>query len=63
MSIFGDFYNNPIKFSRNKKEQMISQSEDWSAAILSGSSDLLASEAKIPKYTYSKIIPRIIYFC
>ncbi len=52
MSIFGDFYNNPIKFSRNKKEQMISQSEDWSAAILSGSSDLLASEAKIPKYTY-----------
>lgn len=52
MSLFGDFYENPIKFNRNKKELMVSRSEDWSAAILSGSSDLIAREGNIPKFVY-----------
>lgn len=52
MSLFGDFYENPIKFNRNKKELMVSQSEDWSAAILSGSSDLIAREGNVPRFVY-----------
>ncbi len=56
MSIFGEFYQKPIKFQRNKKELMVSQSEDWSAAILSGSSDLTASEGKVSKYVYLALL-------
>ena len=52
MSIFGEFYQKPIKFKRNKKELIVSQSEDWSAAILSGSSELTASESTVPRYIY-----------
>jgi penicillin-binding protein 2 len=52
MSLFGDFYENPIKFNRNKKELMVSQSEDWSAAILSGSSDLVSREGSVPRFIY-----------
>jgi len=52
VSLFGDFYENPIRFKRNKKELMVSQSEDWSAAILSGSSELVASEGSVPKSIY-----------
>lgn len=47
MSLFGDFYQKPLSFRRNKKELMVSQSEDWSAAILSGSSDLVAKEEPV----------------
>jgi len=61
MSLFGDFYNNPIKFNKNKKEEMISRSEDWSAAILSGSSDLLSSEGRVPKYAYVILIGVAIF--
>lgn len=53
MSLFGEFYSNPIKFSRNKKEQMVSRSEDWSAAILSGSSDLVTHENPVSRYVYA----------
>ncbi len=56
MSIFGEFYQKPIKFQRNKKELMVSQSEDWSAAILSGSSELTASEGKVSKYVYLALL-------
>lgn len=52
MSIFGDFYKNPIKFRRSKKETMVSHSEDWSAAILSGSSELVAREDPVRRYNY-----------
>jgi len=52
MSIFGDFYQNPIKFRRSKKETMMSHSEDWSAAILSGSSELVAREEPVRHYNY-----------
>lgn len=52
MGLFGDLYENPIKFNRNKKELMVSQSEDWSAAILSGSSDQIVREGSVPKFIY-----------
>ena len=52
MSKFGEFYQKPIKIKRNKKELIVSQSEDWSAAILSGSSELTASESTVPRYIY-----------
>lgn len=52
MSLFGDFYTNPIKYSSNRKEQIVSRSEDWSAAILSGSSELVAHEQPVNRYIY-----------
>lgn len=52
MSLFGDFYNKPIKYNRNKKEQDVTNSEDWSAVILSGSSDLVTRELPINRYIY-----------
>ena len=52
MSLFGDFYEKPLIFRRNKKELMISHSEDWSAAILSGSSDLVAKEEPVNRRIY-----------
>lgn len=53
MSLFGDFYNQPIKFDRNKKEKMVSRSEDWSAAILSGSSEQVTHENPVSRYIYA----------
>lgn len=52
MSIFGDFYEKPLGFRRNKKEEIISHSEDWSAAILSGSSELVAKEEPVKNRIY-----------
>lgn len=52
MSLFGDFYNKPIKYTRNKKEQIVAHSEDWSTAILSGSSDLVTREQPVARYIY-----------
>lgn len=56
MSLFGEFYIKPIKFSRSKKEQMVSRSEDWSAAILSGSSELVTHENPVKRYIYALMI-------
>ncbi len=56
MSIFGEFYQKPIKFQRNKKELMVAQSEDWSAAILSGSSELTTSEGEISRHVYLALL-------
>lgn len=55
MSIFGDFYQKPFDYKRNKKEQIISHSEDWSAAILSGSSELVSKEEPVKKRIYYAI--------
>lgn len=44
MNIFGDFYSKPIQFRQSKKEKIVSESEDWSAAILSGSSERVSKE-------------------
>ncbi len=44
MNIFGDFYSKPIQFRQSKKEKIITGSEDWSAAILSGSSERVSKE-------------------
>lgn len=60
MSLFGDFYEKPIRFRRNKKELMVTQSEDWSAAILSGSSDLVSSESPVPRSVYFLLASLII---
>ncbi len=60
MSLFGDFYENPFKFKRSKKELMVSRSEDWSAAILSGSSDLVASESPVPKAIYFALLAVVV---
>ncbi len=56
MSLFGDLYKKPINFKKSKKEEMVAHSEDWSAAILSGSSDLLAREGRISKFTYILLV-------
>ncbi len=37
MNIFGDFYSRAYSFKRSKREQLVAESEDWSAAALSGS--------------------------
>lgn len=37
MNVFGDFYSRAYSFKRSKREQQVAQSEDWSAAALSGS--------------------------
>lgn len=37
MNIFGNFYNQAYSFKRSRREQQVTQSEDWSAAALSGS--------------------------
>lgn len=60
MSLFGDFYNQPIKFNRNKKEKMVSHSEDWSAAILSGSSEQVAHENPIGRYIYALLFLALV---
>ncbi len=41
MKIFGDFYHSDshVEFKPSKREQSVAGSEDWSAAIMSGSSD------------------------
>ncbi|MEI8072521.1 MAG: penicillin-binding protein 2 [Candidatus Saccharibacteria bacterium] len=44
MNIFGDFYDRAYGFKSSRKEQRMRQSEDWSAAILSGSSEKIQLE-------------------
>jgi len=61
MSLFGDFYKKPINFKKSKKEEMVSHSEDWSAAILSGSSDLLSTEGRLSKFTYFLLIAVAVF--
>ncbi len=61
MSLFGDFYKKPINFKKSKKEEMVSHSEDWSAAILSGSSDLLSTEGRLSKFTYILLIAVAVF--
>lgn len=56
MSLFGDFYQKPVTFRRNKKELMVSHSEDWSAAILSGSSELVAKEEPVKLNIYVVLV-------
>jgi penicillin-binding protein 2 len=61
MSLFGDFYQKPLSYKRNKKELVITQSEDWSAAILSGSSELVAKESPVSfKFYYILIAIAVI---
>lgn len=44
MNIFGDFYSKPIEFKSSKKEKIVASSENWSAAVLSGSSEQVSKE-------------------
>lgn len=37
MNIFGDFYNRAYGYKQSRHEQQVAHSEDWSAAVLSGS--------------------------
>lgn len=47
MSLFGDFSEKAFNFKQSKKEKIVTQSEHWSAAILSGSEDSRAIEEPI----------------
>ncbi|MEI6716436.1 MAG: hypothetical protein WCK87_01765, partial [Candidatus Saccharibacteria bacterium] len=52
MNIFGNFYDKAYGFKSSKKERRMRHSEDWSAAILSGSSEKIQLEdpVKTPVY-------------
>lgn len=52
MNIFGDFYDNTLKLQTSKKEQQMQAAEDWSAAILSGSSEKIQLEEPIVSRIY-----------
>ncbi len=39
MNIFGDFYNKAYSYKKSRHEELVTRSEDWSAAVLSGSDD------------------------
>ncbi|MDQ5943725.1 MAG: Penicillin-binding protein 2, partial [Patescibacteria group bacterium] len=52
MNIFGDFYDNTLKLQTSKKEQRMQAAEDWSAAILSGSSEKIQLEEPIVSRIY-----------
>lgn len=52
MNIFGDFYDNTLKLQTSKKEQRMQAAEDWSAAILSGSSEKIQLEEPIKSKIY-----------
>lgn len=56
MSLFGDFYQKPLTFKRNKKELMVTHSEDWNVAILSGSSELVSKEDPVKANIYIVLI-------
>lgn len=47
MNIFGEFYDRAIEFRFSKKEQRVQKSEDWSAAILAGSSEKIQLEEPV----------------
>ncbi|MBI2797902.1 penicillin-binding protein 2 [Candidatus Saccharibacteria bacterium] len=48
MKIFGDFYDRAISFKPSKREQSVKTSEDWSAAVMTGSSDQVAGYDSLP---------------
>ena len=52
MNIFGDFYDNTLKLQTSKKEQQMKAAEDWSAAILSGSSENIQLEEPVKSRIY-----------
>lgn len=47
MNIFGDFYDRAYSYRFSKKERRMRQAEDWSAAILSGSTENIQLEQPI----------------
>lgn len=47
MNIFGDFYDKAYNFKFSKKEAQVQKSEDWSAAILAGSSEKIQLEEPV----------------
>lgn len=56
MNIFGDFYDNAYSYKSTKKERQMRESEDWSAAILSGSSEKIQLEEPIRSPLFSIMI-------
>lgn len=52
MNIFGDFYNRAYGYKFSKKERRMRESEDWSAAILSGSTENIQLEEPIDSYIW-----------
>lgn len=47
MNIFGEFYDNAYSFRSSKKERRMRAAEDWSAAMLSGSTEKIQLEEPI----------------
>lgn len=56
MNIFGDFYDHAYSYRISKKEKRMRESEDWSAAILSGSSEKIQLEEPIRSPLYLLMI-------
>lgn len=48
MKIFGDFQNRAIHFKSSRREQSVANSEDWSAAVMTGSSERVTGQELLP---------------
>ncbi|MBA3678637.1 penicillin-binding protein 2 [Candidatus Saccharibacteria bacterium] len=62
MNIFGDFYDRAYGFRSSKKEVRMRQSEDWSAAIMAGSSEKIQLEEPIRSPMYILLLLLIVVF-
>lgn len=62
MNIFGDFYDRAYGFRTSKKERRMRQSEDWSAAILAGSSEKIQLEDPIRTPMYYLLAGLVVLF-
>jgi len=60
MNIFGNFYDKAYGFKSSKKERRMRHSEDWSAAILSGSSEKIQLEDPVRSPIYAVFIGTLV---
>ena len=61
MNIFGNFYDKAYGFKSSKKERRMRHSEDWSAAILSGSSEKIQLEDPVKTPVYIIFIVGLVF--